>query len=114
MVPGPGPVLEDTLDAKAARLGDALAFWAIAVFCIFLFFALYWIPAARKLRALTREEAAITEEIQTLETENGRLDRRLDALYNDPYYVERVARSELGFQQEGERPIRPRKIVVGE
>ncbi|MHC5036251.1 MAG: FtsB family cell division protein [Planctomycetota bacterium] len=95
-------------DSPAGRLGDALAFWAVAAFCIFLFFISYWIPATRKFRALKREEKNLAVEIQDLQQANARLESRLRALYDDPYYVERVLRSEHGFLKDGERKLKPK------
>jgi len=114
MVPGPWIRGDTERESTAARLGDALAFWAIAFFCIFLLFASYWIPAARKLGALQAEEKDIDAEIAVLRKENTDLERSLNALYNDPYFVEMILRREHGFHEEGEKAIRPRLVRVGE
>ncbi|GEM_PF-3504921 len=100
---GRGARLED----KADRLGDALAFWALAAFGIVLLFGSYWIPAARKLEDLREEEAVLRSEIRKISERNEDLDRRLDALYNDPYFLERVLRKDQGFLPEGEKPVDP-------
>ena len=114
MVPGPRKDEAGRRASAADRLGEALAFWAIALFCLFLLFAAYWIPAARKLGPLTREEKNVDAEIRLLTEENRRLERRLHALYSDPYYVERFLRKEHGFREEGEKAIKPKIKVVGE
>lgn len=100
------------LDARADRLGDALAFWAMAAFGILVLFASYWIPAAQRQRALDREETRVLAEIEALSAENDRLDSRLRALYNDAYYLERQLRREHGYLPEGEKAIKPGKVSV--
>ncbi|MHC4597494.1 MAG: hypothetical protein ACYS47_00665 [Planctomycetota bacterium] len=115
MVSGPRSFWNEARESSAARLGDAIAFWAVAAFGIFLLFASTWIPAAQKLEVLRREERRIRFEIRGLEEENGRLACRLNAMYCDPYYLELILRREHGFLQEGERTLDgvPRKLEEG-
>jgi hypothetical protein len=93
--------------ARAAEsLGDSISFWGVLAFGIFLLFTTSWIPAARSLRALKAEERAVRSEIGALKEENAKLENRLNALYSDPYYVERVLRQELGFLPPGEKVLK--------
>jgi hypothetical protein len=100
-------------ESGASRLADSIAFWAVAAFCIFLVFSSTWIPAVRKLRALSREEGRIKQEICTLGNENARLACRLDAMYCSSYYLERVLRKEHGFLRKGEQILEsgPRQLA---
>ncbi len=94
------------LNERAERWGELLAFWAVVFFGFVLLFASSWIPAARRLRAIREEERLVQEEISILETENSMLANRLNGLYNDPYYVERVLRREQGFLAAGEKTVK--------
>ena len=116
MTSGPRQFWNEARESGAARLGDAIAFWAVAAFGIFLLFAFTWIPAAQKLEVLRRQEGRIHLEIRDLEEENGRLASRLNAMYCDPYYLERILRREHGFLRDGERNLEdgPRKLEEGE
>jgi len=102
---GSAPGAPLAAESGAARIGDALAFWAVVGFGLILLFASSWIPAARNLSALTEQERLVLEEIAILERENARLEARLNGLYSDPYYLERVMRGEHGYAGDGEVPL---------
>jgi cell division protein FtsB len=94
------------LTRTAERLGDTISFWGVLAFGVFLLFVTSWVPAARALRTLKTEERAVRSEIGALKEENAKLENRLNALYSDPYYVERVLRQELGFLPPGEKVLK--------
>ncbi len=54
------------------------------------------------LRALRREEGALTDRIAATLHENDQLRARLQRLREDDRYLERVAREQLGFVHRGE------------
>ncbi|MCU0722314.1 MAG: septum formation initiator family protein [Planctomycetes bacterium] len=97
------------LSAAAASLGDTVAYWAILAFGVFVLFVTSWIPAARTLRELNARERSVQAEIDALKRENAKLENRLNGLYSDPYYVERVLRQELGFLPQGEKVLKGAK-----
>ena len=56
----------------------------------------------------------IEQEISILEAETLRLRREIDALRNDPFAVERVAREMYGYARPGERIYRIITLNVGD
>ena len=62
--------------------------------------------------SLKREEAALRADIATLERQLVEVERDVEALRNDPQYIEMLARQKLGLVKPGEtvivtRPTRP-------
>ncbi len=52
-----------------------------------------------------KQKNALLEDKQRLESENAELKKEIDRLQNDPDYIERVAREELGMVKKGELVI---------
>jgi cell division protein FtsB len=55
-----------------------------------------------RVRAMRGEIAAMERDIVTLRVRTDELTRTVDRLRNDPAYVEKLAREELGFVRPGE------------
>ena len=59
------------------------------------------------LLALVRRERALAAAVRRLRRREYALRQECRALLNDPYYIERVARAELGWRPAPGRPIGP-------
>jgi len=57
-------------------------------------------------RRFYREIALLQEEVERLEGENREIKSEIENLRSNPVYIEMIAREELGYQYEGEQPIR--------
>lgn len=55
------------------------------------------------IRSLRRHKADLLGEISVLKGRVAGLQRQVEALEKDPFYIERVAREELGWTRAGER-----------
>lgn len=77
--------------------------WLKGLIIIFLLLlAIPSIQGIRKLYSLSMEKARMVAENQALREENERLKREIERLKNDPSYIERIARKELGMIGENE------------
>ena len=59
-------------------------------------------PSYRDLRKFNRELVRLDEKIQELEEANENLRSRIQALREDRFYIEKVAREKLGLVRPGE------------
>ncbi len=64
--------------------------------------ALLTYPAYLELRKYRRHLARLDEENKSLEETNRDLQSEAEALENDPFYIEKVARESLGLIKPGE------------
>ncbi len=62
-----------------------------------------------RLRSFNRKLEALGEEITEIERENKLLQSEIDALREDPFFIERQAR-EMGLTKEGEKVFNVRFI----
>ena len=62
---------------------------------------LFW-PNFINLRGLIHQANILKDEIHRLEEQNRRLEKEIESLRNNPFYLEKVAREELGMSREGE------------
>ncbi len=60
-----------------------------------------------ELRSARAEQAALTQDLDSLLARNARLEARIDSLETNPHILERVAREEYGLIMPGERLYRP-------
>ncbi len=59
-------------------------------------------PSYRDLRKFNRELVSLDESIRELEETNKNLRREIEALQEDRFYIEKVARENLGLIKPGE------------
>lgn len=76
------------------------------ILVITIVFTFLFIEEISKLEILKNENEKIIVRGNDLEKENQQLKLKIDALKNDNYYIEIVARQELGMIKEGEKIIK--------
>ena len=64
--------------------------------------AVYGGQQVLRVRAMRGEIAAMERDIVTLRARTDELTRTVDRMHNDPAYVEKLAREELGYVRPGE------------
>ncbi|MBU4128816.1 septum formation initiator family protein [bacterium] len=74
----------------------------IAIFLLIFFLAYLFISGYLDLRKVGQRLARIEEENKKLARENKRLEEEIKALEGDPFYIEKIAREELGMVKKGE------------
>lgn len=55
-----------------------------------------------KFIELKKRKEGLEREIYRITEENRRLENQIEALRNDPFYIEKQAREDLGFSKPGE------------
>ena len=88
----------------------AVAFWTFSALAVALCAAVEIFPRLVKHRKLAANADELRREITAMQTANERLARQVDALDTDPFYVEQVARRDLGYHRLGERRLRVGKL----
>jgi len=92
-------------DSHLRRLLSSVGFWTLAVVAVGLFaLSVLAAPLAQR-RAILKRQAI--EEAKTRQLEQLAADRAVvrDALADDPQYVARRAREDLGYHKPGEQPL---------
>ncbi|MCK4648860.1 septum formation initiator family protein [bacterium] len=74
----------------------------IAIFLLIFFFTYLFFSGYLDLRKVGQRLARIEEENKRLVQENKRLEEEIKALEGDPFYIEKIAREELGMVKKGE------------
>ena len=59
-----------------------------------------------RVRAMHQEIKQLERELATLRTQTERLTVTIDKLRNDPAYIEKLAREDLGYVREGETVLK--------
>lgn len=75
-------------------------FW-ISALALIIFFWVYF-PTLSRYRELKIQEETISDEIQSLDEKTRELTEERDLLKNDPAYVEKIIREEMGLVRPGE------------
>jgi cell division protein FtsB len=76
-------------------------------------FAFKFVQKTQQIRSLTAQEVALQQQNRALETSRTNTKRDIQQ-YRSPGYVERTARSVLGYTKPGETPVQvqhPRPVV---
>ena len=68
--------------------------------------ALYGGTGVLRVRAMQQEIRQLEREITTLRTQTEKLTATVDKLRNDPAYIEKLAREDLGYVREGETVLK--------
>ena len=74
----------------------------IAILLLVFFFAYLFFSGYLDLRKVGQRLARMEEENKKLARENKRLEEEIKALEGDPFYIEKIAREELGMVKKGE------------
>ena len=74
----------------------------IAIFLLIFFFTYLFFSEYFNLRKVGERLVRIEEENERLVQENKRLEEEIKALEGDPFYIEKIAREELGMVKKGE------------
>ena len=90
---------------KGGRALEAGTFWLFIGGALVLLFLLLVAPQYRNLRALSRDLAAARAQSSQLVRHIRRTRVEAVAIRNNPYFVERTARAELGLRRPGEREM---------
>jgi len=59
-----------------------------------------------RVRAMQQEIRQLERELGTLRTQTEKLTATIDKLRNDPSYIEKLAREDLGYVREGETVLK--------
>jgi cell division protein FtsB len=68
--------------------------------------ALYGVNGSVRVWQMKREVQGLEREIVTLRTRSETLARTVDRLRNDPAYIEKLAREDLGLVREGDTVLK--------
>ena len=68
--------------------------------------AVYGGAGVLKVRAMQGEIRQLERELQTLRAQTQKLTATIDRLRNDPAYIEKLAREDLGYVREGETVLK--------
>ncbi len=74
----------------------------IAILLLIFFLAYLFLSGYLDLRKVGQRLARLEEENKRLIQENKRLEEERKALEGDPFYIEKIAREELGMVKKGE------------
>jgi cell division protein FtsB len=82
------------------------AFGVAAIVIVVLALSAYGTRAVLRVSEMRREMEAMERDLVTLRTRTDELTRTVDRLRNDPAYIEKLAREDLGYVREGETVLK--------
>ena len=68
--------------------------------------AVFGVKESVRAWQLRRDMQTVERELTTLRARQGELSRTVDRLRNDPLYIEKLAREEMGMVREGETVLK--------
>ena len=74
----------------------------IVILVLALSFAYLFLSGYLNLKKVSQQLLGVQEENKRLFGENKRLEEEVKALQGDPFYIEKIAREELGMVKKGE------------
>ena len=86
----------DLQELSPQRLGT------IAMVVLAVGLAVFGVKESVRGWQMRRDMHAVEREVQTLRAKQAELTRTVDRLRNDPLYIEKLAREEMGMVREGE------------
>jgi cell division protein FtsB len=86
--------------------GRPRTFGVAAIVIVVLALSAYGTRAVLRVSELRREMDAMERDLVTLRTRTEELTRTVDRLRNDPAYIEKLAREDLGYVREGETVLK--------
>ncbi len=95
-------------EAAVAERGDGgagLVFWILIALAVATLAPCLVLPAWREYQQADLTAQIRTRQAELADAEVARLERRLDAIHNDPAVVARLARRELAYRGPGEELV---------
>ena len=86
--------------------GRPRTFGLAAVVLVVLALTVYGTRAILRVSEMRREMDAMERDLVTLRSRTEDLTRTVDRLRNDPAYIEKLAREDLGYVREGETVLK--------
>jgi cell division protein FtsB len=86
--------------------GRPRTFGLAAVVLVVLALTVYGTRAVLRVSEMGREMDAMERDLVTLRARTEDLTRTVDRLRNDPAYIEKLAREDLGYVREGETVLK--------
>jgi cell division protein FtsB len=86
--------------------GRPRTFGVAAIIIVVLALSAYGTRAVLRVSEMRREMEAMERDLVTLRTRTDELTRTVDRLRNDPAYIEKLAREDLGYVREGETVLK--------
>jgi cell division protein FtsB len=86
--------------------GRPKALGVAAVVIVALALGAYGTQAIRRVSEMRREMATMERDLVTLRSRTEELTRTVERLRNDPAYIEKLAREDLGYVREGETVLK--------
>jgi cell division protein FtsB len=78
----------------------------IAMVALAVGLAVFGVKESVRAWQMRRDMHAVELEVQTLRAKQEQLTRTVDRLRNDPLYIEKLAREEMGMVREGETVLK--------
>jgi cell division protein FtsB len=86
--------------------GRPRAFGVAAVLLVVVALTAYGTRAVLRVSEMRRELDTMERDLVTLRARTDELTRTVDRLRNDPAYIEKLAREDLGYVREGETVLK--------
>jgi cell division protein FtsB len=86
--------------------GRPRTFGVAAIVIVVLALSAYGTRAVLRVSELRREMDAMERDLVTLRARTEERTRTVDRLRNDPAYIEKLAREDLGYVREGETVLK--------
>ena len=86
--------------------GRPRTFGVAAIVIVVLALSAYGTRAVLRVSEMRREIDAMERDLVTLRARTEALTRTVDRLRNDPAYIEKLAREDLGYVREGETVLK--------
>jgi cell division protein FtsB len=93
--------------------GRPRAFGVAAIAIVVLALTVYGARAVLRVSEMRREMDTMERDLVTLRVRTEELTRTVDRLRNDPAYIEKLAREDLGYVREGEIVLKFPKSDAG-
>ncbi len=78
----------------------------VAMVALAVGLAVFGVKESVRAWQMRRDMHAVEREVQTLRAKQEQLTRTVDRLRNDPLYIEKLAREEMGMVREGETVLK--------
>ena len=78
----------------------------LAMVLLAVVLAVFGVKESVRAWQMRRDMHAVEREVQALRAKQAELTRTVDRLRNDPLYIEKLAREEMGMVREGETVLK--------
>jgi cell division protein FtsB len=79
---------------------------SVAMVVLAVGLAVFGVKESVRAWQMRRDMHVVEREVQALRTKQAELTRTVDRLRNDPLYIEKLAREEMGMVREGETVLK--------